>query len=119
MMDMYERTLFQRATIERWQSDGAKYNPKQKLVTIAEDIPCGIGNKTGPATAIQDGNGNVEVQQLYIMHTRFPNIKAGDVITVTGGGVVFGKYRAAQPYPVMDTQGIHHYEITLESKDDA
>ncbi|MEZ2659289.1 hypothetical protein [Aneurinibacillus aneurinilyticus] len=118
-MDMYERTLFQRAKIERRVEGDNKYNPKSKFKKIAEDVPCGIGNKTGTATAIRDGIGNVEVQQIYIMHTRFPDIKAGDIITITGGGVVFGKYRAAPPYPVMDTEGIHHYEITLEVTNDA
>lgn len=118
-MDPYDYTLFQRAKIERRVKGNDKYNPKSKIEKIAEDVPCGIGNKTGTATAIRDGIGNVEVQQLYLMHTRFPDIKAGDIITVTGGGVVFGKYRAAPPYPVMDEKGVHHYEITLEVTNDA
>ncbi|SDK45417.1 hypothetical protein SAMN04487909_15626 [Aneurinibacillus migulanus] len=65
-----------------------------------------IGHKTGAATAIRDGVRNV-------IHTLFPDIMMGNVMTVTGGGVVLDKYRAVQPYPVMKTEGIHHYEITL------
>ncbi|MED0679697.1 hypothetical protein P4S83_17750 [Aneurinibacillus thermoaerophilus] len=120
-VNAYDYTLFQRAKIERYDREGKVYNGKLRLILIAENVPVGLANNTSNATAIQNGNGNTVINQTFLLHTRFSNIKAGDVITV-GDGItpdLFGVFDAAKPYPVMDQNGVHHYEVILVQKTDA
>lgn len=117
-MSAYERTLFQRAKIERWQDNESEYDSREELAEIANNIPVGLAQKN---SSVADGNGNVVVKQYFLLHTLFADIKASDIITVTdpSGTVEYGRFRAAEPYPVMDVQGIHHYEVVLEEEGDA
>lgn len=118
MKRAYERTLFQRAKIERFSKSEAEFDANDQLIEIATNVPVGLAQKSSSAT---DGNGNVKVQQYFLLHTLFPDIQAGDTINVTNpnGAVSFGSFRAAKPYPVMDTKGIHHYEVFLDEDGDA
>lgn len=117
-MNAYERTLFQRAKIERWQDNESEFDSKEELFTVAENTPVGLAQKN---SSVADGNGNVVVKQYFLLHTLFADIKASDIITVTdpSGTVEYGRFRAGKPYPVMDVKGVHHYEVVLEEEADA
>lgn len=121
MKRAYERTLFQRAKIERFSKSEAEFDANDQLIEIATNVSVGLAQKAATQSAMQDGNGNVKVQQYFLLHTLFSGIQAGDTVTVTDvtGYVLYGRFRAAKPYPVMDTKGIHHYEVFLYEDGDA
>ena len=110
-MKYYKRTLFQKAKIEREVMDNSNYDAKNHLALIAENVPVGLVGLS--KNRIQEIKGSEKVTTFYLLHTLFPDIQTGDVITVDGYGV----FKAADPCPAYDRKGIHHYEIVIERID--
>lgn len=116
-MSHYERTLFYRMKILRRQKSNAKYDAKYIVSTVAEDITCGLAQIGTPL--LTEDNGRHEVKTRFLVNTLFSDVIKGDELEISADGLIIGTFIATKPYPVMDREGIHHYEILVEEKSDA
>ncbi len=103
--------------ILRRQKSNAKYDAKYTVSTVAESIPCGLAQSGTPL--LTEDNGRHEIKTRFLVHTLYADVRKGDELEITADDVIIGTFIVTKPYPVMDRQGVHHYEILVEEKSDS
>ncbi|MFY0204984.1 hypothetical protein P3K85_20485 [Bacillus cytotoxicus] len=100
--------------IFRFVDDEKEFDSEQEEKEIESDIPCALEKKN--LSKINEPIGRVEAEGTHLLLTLYPGIVAGDTIEVYEhkSGYSMGKFIASKPEPILDRQGIHHFEIDLK-----
>ncbi|MNI47652.1 hypothetical protein D3C73_1021830 [compost metagenome] len=107
-----ERTYTDRMTVQRVEKVKVNGETKQQLVTVFEQQPCRISQKTLSANG-QTESVNKIAYETKLFTSPELEIKQGDTLTVTRGNIT-RKYTAGEPFPYES-----HQEISIQREDKA
>lgn len=107
-----ERTYADRVTVQRVEKVKVNGETKQQLVTVFEQRPCRISQKTLGTNGQTESVNNIAYETKLFIAPEL-EIRQGDTLTVTRGEFT-RTYTAGEPFPYSS-----HQEISIQRKDEA